>query len=62
MCLTNIKRQSCAAHTLQLSVKEDLKHCKNIHQRTKFFQLLNNKYCIFKIWIEIQWLKLLLIN
>jgi len=36
--LPNIKRHSCAAHTLQLSVKEGLKYCKEIHRRTKSLQ------------------------
>ena len=36
--LSSIKRQPCAAHTLQLSVKEGLKHYKNIHQRIKNLQ------------------------
>jgi hypothetical protein len=37
------KRHPCTAHTLQLSVKEGLKHCKDIHWRIRslqsFFQL-----------------------
>jgi hypothetical protein len=33
-----IKRQPCAAHTLQLSVQEGLKHCKIIHRRIKNLQ------------------------
>ena len=36
--LPSVKRQPCAAHTLQLSVKEGLKHCKIIHQRIKYLQ------------------------
>jgi Protein of unknown function (DUF 659) len=30
--LPSIKRHPCAAHTLQLSVREELKHCKDIHR------------------------------
>ena len=33
-----IKRQPCAAHTLQLSVHEGLKQCKNVHRRIKSLQ------------------------
>ena len=36
--LPSIKRHPCAAHTLQLSVKEGLKHCKDIHRRIKSLQ------------------------
>lgn len=36
--LSSIKRQPCAAHTLQLSVKEGIKFCKGIHQRVKSLQ------------------------
>ena len=34
----NIIRQPCAAHTLQLSVQEGLKQCKQIHRRIKSLQ------------------------
>jgi hypothetical protein len=34
----NVKRQPCAAHTLQLSVQEGLKQCKAIHRRVKNLQ------------------------
>ncbi|GES96289.1 zinc finger BED domain-containing protein 1-like [Rhizophagus clarus] len=36
--LPGIKRHPCAAHTLQLSVKEGLKYCKDIHRRIKNLQ------------------------
>lgn len=36
--LSSIKRQPCAAHTLQLSVNEGLKQCKSIHKRVKCLQ------------------------
>ncbi|GBB91537.1 hypothetical protein RclHR1_01890011 [Rhizophagus clarus] len=36
--LPGIKRHPCAAHTLQLSVKEGLKYCKDIHWRIKNLQ------------------------
>ncbi|CAB5211948.1 unnamed protein product [Rhizophagus irregularis] len=36
--LPGIKRHPCAAHTLQLSVKQGLKHCKDIHRRIKSLQ------------------------
>jgi len=52
-----IKRQPCAAHTLQLSVKEGLKHCKNIHRRIKnlqkFFRLPKQAQRLRKAQIEI---------
>ena len=34
----NVIRQPCAAHTLQLSVQEGLKQCKQIHRRVKSLQ------------------------
>ena len=34
----NMKRQPCAAHTLQLSVQVGLKQCKAIHCRVKNLQ------------------------
>jgi len=34
----NVIRQPCAAHTLQLSVQEGLKQCKQIHRRIKSLQ------------------------
>jgi hypothetical protein len=36
--LPTVKRNPCAAHTLQLSVKEGLKQCKDIHRRIKSLQ------------------------
>lgn len=36
--LPGVERHPCAAHTLQLSVKEGLKHCKDIHRRIKSLQ------------------------
>ncbi|CAJ0645146.1 10195_t:CDS:2, partial [Entrophospora sp. SA101] len=36
--LSQIKRQPCAAHTLQLSVLQGLKQCKSIHCRVKCLQ------------------------
>ena len=36
--LSNVERQPCAAHTLQLSVQEGLKQCKAIHRRIKSLQ------------------------
>ncbi|CAJ0830078.1 287_t:CDS:2 [Entrophospora sp. SA101] len=36
--LSQIKRQPCAAHTLQLSVLQGLKQCKSIHRRVKCLQ------------------------
>lgn len=36
--VTNVGRQPCAAHTLQLSVQEGLKQCKSIHRRVKSLQ------------------------
>jgi hypothetical protein len=36
--ITNVERQPCAAHTLQLSVQEGLKQCKSIHRRVKSLQ------------------------
>lgn len=36
--LPGIKRHPCAVHTLQLSVKQELKHCKDIHRRIKSLQ------------------------
>jgi Protein of unknown function (DUF 659) len=36
--LPSVKRQPCAAHTLQLSVQEGLKYCKDIHRRIKSLQ------------------------
>ncbi|CAG8471974.1 11262_t:CDS:2 [Cetraspora pellucida] len=36
--IINVERQPCAAHTLQLSVKEGLKQCKAIHRRVKSLQ------------------------
>src|ERR1043165_3141115 len=36
--ITNVERQPCAAHTLQLSVQEGLKQCKAIHRRVKSLQ------------------------
>ncbi|PKY58307.1 hypothetical protein RhiirA4_363879 [Rhizophagus irregularis] len=33
-----IRRQPCAAHTLQLSVQEGLKQCREIHYRIKNLQ------------------------
>lgn len=35
---SNMKRQPCAAHTLQLSVQEGLKQCKAFHRRIKNLQ------------------------
>ena len=36
--LPTVKRNPCAVHTLQLSVKEGLKYCKDIHRRIKSLQ------------------------
>jgi hypothetical protein len=36
--LPSVKRHPCAAHTLQLSVRAGLKHCKDIHRRIKSLQ------------------------
>jgi Protein of unknown function (DUF 659) len=36
--IRKIERQPCAAHTLQLSVQEGLKQCKDIHRRIKSLQ------------------------
>ena len=36
--ISNVTRQPCAAHTLQLSVQEGLKQCKAIHRRVKNLQ------------------------
>lgn len=36
--LPSVKRQPCAVHTLQLSVNEGLKYCKNVHRRIKSLQ------------------------
>lgn len=36
--INNLERQSCAAHTLQLSVQEGLKQCRAIHHRIKSLQ------------------------
>ncbi len=55
--LSSIKRQPCAAHTLQLSVKEGLKYCKSIHQRIKnlqkFFRLPKQAQRLRKAQLEI---------
>ena len=36
--ITNVERQPCTAHTLQLSVQEGLKQCKSIYRRVKSLQ------------------------
>jgi hypothetical protein len=36
--LPQIRRQPCAAHTLQLSVLQGLKECKSVHRRVKCLQ------------------------
>jgi hypothetical protein len=36
--LPQVKRQPCIAHTLQLSVLQGLKQCKQIHHRVKCLQ------------------------
>ena len=36
--ISDVERQPCAAHTLQLSVQEGLKQCKAVHRRVKSLQ------------------------
>ena len=47
----NVIRQPCAAHTLQLSVQEGLKQCKQIHRRIK------NLQAFFRLPKQVQWLR-----
>src|SRR5260363_234188 len=56
--LSEVTRQACAAHTLQLTVQQGLKQCKEVHCRMKnliaFFKLPKQVQRLYEAQLQIK--------